>query len=277
MEHVLGIEQSESPIVIPFLHAAGLENLINAGTMAVLAMGLVILLWQCSRGRKMVPGGAQNFSELVLEWIEGLATPILGRHTLTFLPMLNFFFLYIFFCNLIGLIPGLTSPTSRLDVNVTLALTVFFLTHIWGIKEKGLLNYMKHFLPPSIDAPPGLMMGILIWIIRIVMMILMPFIHVVGEIAKPLSLTMRLVGNIMAKEKVLAVLALLCFIFWPISLFTKTLAVVPFLLRIAIVILGIFISFVQALVFTLLTMMYIGTAVADHEEHAEHGEEHAHA
>jgi F-type H+-transporting ATPase subunit a len=269
------MEQAESPIVIPF-HFLGLERLVNPATMALLALFLVCLLWQLARTRKMVPTGAQNFSEMVLEWLEGLATPLLGRHTDTFLPLLNFLFLYIFFSNLLGLIPSLMSPTSRLDVNVTLAVTVFVLTHFWGIKVKGLKAYLSHFLPPKIDAPEGFVMNILIWGIRIFMLILMPFIHVVGELAKPISLTMRLFGNIMAKEKLLAVLVLLILIFWPISLFTKVLAVVPFVLRALIVVLGIFISFVQALVFTLLTMMYIGGAVQEHDEHA-HDEEPAHA
>jgi F-type H+-transporting ATPase subunit a len=273
-QHALGMHQAEQPILIPFLKDVdGLKYLINPVTMAVLALGLVVLLWHNARARKMVPGGAQNFSEMVLEWIEGLASPLLGKHTATFLPLLNFLFLY----NLVGLVPGLLSPTSRLDVNVTLALTVFFLTHIWGIKVKGLKAYLAHFLPPTIDAPPGFVMGILIWAIRIFMLILMPIIHVVGELAKPISLTMRLFGNIMAKEKLLGVLVLLILIFWPISLFTKCLAVVPFVLRSLIVVLGIFISFVQAMVFMLLTIMYIGTAVQEHDEHATHEEEAAHA
>jgi len=277
--HELGMHQAEQPILIPFLKdVEGLQYLINPVTMAVLALGLIGLLWQLACQKKMVPGGAQNFSEMLLEWIDGLARPLMGRHTDTFLPLLNFLFLYIFFCNLLGLIPGLLSPTSRLDVNVTLAVTVFVLTHLWGVKVKGVKNYLAHFLPPSIDAPPGLMMGILIWAIRIFMLILMPIIHVVGELAKPISLTMRLFGNIMAKEKLLAVLVLLILIFWPISAFTKALSVVPFVLRALIVVLGVFISFVQAMVFMLLAIMYIGTAVQEHEEHHEaHGEEPAHA
>jgi F-type H+-transporting ATPase subunit a len=273
MEHVLGMEQAESPIVIPFLHMRGLEHLINPITMALVVLLLICLLWTLARSKKMVPTGAQNFSEMVYEWLDGFARPLMGEHTDSFLPLLNFLFLYIFFCNLIGLIPGLTCPTGRLDVNVTFAVMVFLLTHFFGIKVHGLKNYLAHFLPPSIDAPPGFVMGVLIWCIRIFMLVLMPFIHIVGELAKPVSLTMRLFGNIMAKEKLLAVLALLCFLFWPISLFTKTLTVVPFVLRALIVVLGIFISFVQALVFTLLAMMYIGGAMQEHEEHESHEEE----
>jgi F-type H+-transporting ATPase subunit a len=123
--------------------------------------------------------------------------------------------------------------------------------------------------------PSALPMKILMMAIQVFMMLLIPVIHVIGEIARPLSLTMRLFGNIMAKEKLLAVLVLLIVLFWPISTFTKVLSVVPFVLRALIVVLGIFVSFVQALVFTLLAMVYIGGAIQEHDEHA-HGEE-AHA
>ncbi len=269
--HVVSMEQAERPLLIPF-HHLGMEYLINPATMAMLGLFLVILLWTLSRSRRLVPSGAQNFSELVIDFIEGLAEPLMGRQTAFFMPFLTFLFLYIFFCNLIGLIPGLLSPTSRVDVNVSLALSVFLITHVWGVKVHG-LGYFKHFLPPPIPLPKPLGMKILMMAISAFMMVLMPVIHIIGELARPLSLTMRLFGNIMAKEKLLAVLVLLIVIFWPISTFTKALSVVPFVLRALIVVLGIFVSYVQALVFTLLAMVYIGGAVQEHEGHDEHGEE----
>jgi F-type H+-transporting ATPase subunit a len=267
------MHSAENPLIVhldpeKFL---GMETLINPATCAFLALILVCLLWTMARSKKMVPSGAQNFSEMVVEFLESLARPLMGRHTDSFLPLLNFLFLYIFFCNLLGLVPGLLSATSRVDVNVTLALTVFLATHGWGIKVKGLKNYLAHFMPPPLPMPPNLPMKILMGAIQVFMFVLMPIIHIIGEVARPLSLTMRLFGNIMAKEKLLAVLVLLIVLFWPISAFTKVLAVVPFVLRALIVVLGIFVSFVQALVFTLLTMVYIGGAIQEHE-HEEHAE-----
>ena len=118
-------------------------------------------------------------------------------------------------------------------------------------------------------------------VIQGALLILMPIIHIVGELVKPVSLTLRLFGNMMAKEKLLAVLALLVVVFWNIipdggatTIVSKSLtATFPFLLRIMIVILGVFVSFVQAFVFMLLAMVYIGGAVQshDHEEHDEQG------
>lgn len=268
---------AEYPILIPthLFDSLGFHNFINGWTVTVLVILFTILLLHiATRSPKWVPEGLQNFFEMVLEWVTSFAEPLVGKQTPFFLPLFFWLFLFIFFSNLIGLIPGFLSPTSRVDTNVGLALVVFFTTHVWGVKTKGLKNYLAHFLPPPIPAEGPLPMRLLMKAIGLFMLVLMPIIHVVGELAKPLSLTMRLFGNLMAKEKLLAVLALLCFVFWPISLFTKGLAVVPFVLRALIVVLGIFVSFVQAMVFMLLAMVYIGGAV---QEHGDHGEAHADA
>ena len=108
-------------------------------------------------------------------------------------------------------------------------------------------------------------------------MVLMPIIHLIGEFVKPFSLTLRLFGNMMAKEKLLAILVLLITIFWNLSPGFKPFAVFPFVLRVLIVILGVLVCFIQAFVFMLLSMAYIGGAVQSHEGHEEHGEDHGHA
>jgi F-type H+-transporting ATPase subunit a len=107
-------------------------------------------------------------------------------------------------------------------------------------------------------------------VIYLALLIMMPFIHLAGEVIKPVSLTMRLFGNMMGKEKVLGVCIILVLFFWNGSPMFKVMSSFPFLLRIAIVVLGVFISFIQAFVFMLLAMVYIGGAVQSHEEHEEH-------
>jgi len=269
------MHQAEYPILIhaPYFSFLGFSNLINPWTATLVVLIVIFTMFHIATHRpRWIPTGVQNFMELVLDFVSGFAEPLVGRHTAFFLPLFYWLFIFIFFSNLIGLIPGMVSPTSRVDTNVGLALIVFFSTHVWGVKVKGLKNYLAHFLPPPIPASGNFFMRLLMKGIGLFMMVLMPVIHVVGELAKPLSLTMRLFGNLMAKEKLLAVLALLCFIFWPISLFTKALAIVPFVLRALIVVLGIFVSFVQAMVFMLLAMVYIGGAVQEHEHHEEEGE-----
>jgi F-type H+-transporting ATPase subunit a len=101
---------------------------------------------------------------------------------------------------------------------------------------------------------------------------MMPLIHIAGELIKPVSLTMRLFGNMMGKEKVLGVCIILVLFFWHGAPLFKIMSSFPFILRIAIVVLGVFISFIQAFVFMLLAMVYIGGAVQGHDEHEEAGE-----
>ncbi len=274
------MHEAENPIIIPTRLFAflGFDNFINPYTVALLAFGLVFLLmWRARSNMKLVPTGAQNFVEMVFDFVQNLAEPLVGKHTRFFFPLFLILFLFIFFGNLMGLVPGLVSPTSRLEVNAGMALTVFFSTHLWGVKEKG-LKYFKHFLPPKIPAnSPNFFLNLLMRIIYLVLLVLMPIIHVIGELVKPVSLTFRLFGNMMAKEKLLAILVFLVTVFWDQNLALKIASSFPFLLRVAIVILGVFVSFVQAFVFMLLAMVYIGGAVQSHEGHEEGGEDHGHA
>ncbi|HVZ79524.1 MAG TPA: F0F1 ATP synthase subunit A [bacterium] len=265
------MEQAESPIFIPF-HLFGIENGINALTVSWFVSLLLLVSFLYVRGHlKVVPTGVQNFFELVVDFVNDLAEPLVGRHAGFFFPLFFYLFVFIFFSNLMGLIPGSMSPTSRVDVNVGMALVVFFSTHVWGVKEKGLLGYLAHFLPPKIDVDPkaGLALKVMMKSIYIILCFLMPVLHLVGELVKPVSLTMRLFGNMMGKEKILGVSIMLVFAFWGDSFLSKIFAVAPALLRILITVLGVFVSFIQAFVFMLLAMVYIGGAVQSHEEHAE--------
>jgi F-type H+-transporting ATPase subunit a len=266
------MEQAESPLFIPF-HLFGLENAINALTVSWLVTLLLILAMTLAiRNPKMVPTGVQNFFEMVFEFVQGLAEPLVGKHAPFFFPLFFYLFLFIFFNNLMGLIPGSMSPTSRVDVNLGMALIVFLSTHFFGIKQKGILKYLKHFLPPAITVDPSTPLGlkVMIQVINIALLIMMPVIHLIGELVRPVSLTMRLFGNMMAKEKILAVSILLMTLLLSSDSYTKGMVVFPFLLRVFIIILGVLVSFLQAFVFMLLAMVYIGGAVQEHDDHEEH-------
>jgi len=272
----MNMEQAESPLVLntELFRSMGFDNWINPYTMSLVAFAIVFLLMGIAKSKKqLVPTGAQNFVEMVIDFVQGMAVPLVGKHADFFFPLFFTLFMFIFFADLLGLIPGLVSPTSRVDVNLGMALIVFLSTHYWGIKEKG-LKYFEHFLPPSLPTNgPNVVLNILMMVIQGVLLILMPIIHIIGELVKPVSLTLRLFGNMMAKEKLLAVLVLLITVFWGMAPAMKPVAAFPFVLRVMIVILGVFVCFVQAFVFMLLAMVYIGGAVQshDHEEHDEHG------
>jgi F-type H+-transporting ATPase subunit a len=269
---VPSIETAESPISFP-AHFLGFDNWINVSTVSLFVFCVLLVMFLLARRNlKLVPTGLQNFFELVIDFVKDLAYPIVGeKHAETFFPFFFYLFLFIFFSNLMGLIPGLLSPTSRVDMNVGMALIVFFSTQIMGVWVKG-IHYFAHFLPPKVSADPKspwplkLMMNV----IYIALLIMMPFIHLAGELIKPVSLTMRLFGNMMGKEKVLGVCIILVLFFWNGAPLFKVMSSFPFLLRVAIVVLGVFISFIQAFVFMLLAMVYLGGAVQGHEEHEGH-------
>jgi F-type H+-transporting ATPase subunit a len=177
----------------------------------------------------------RNFFETMAESVFGLVEGAMGeKHAKKFYPLIGALWFYILFGNLIGLIPGFTTPNDTLKTNVGIAVMVFLLTHYYGIKEHGFVNYFKHFMGPSIALAP----------------LIFP-IELISHIARPLSLSVRLLGNMMADHKVV------------MSFF----ALVPILVPIPFMLLGLLVCFIQALVFCTLTMVYISMAIEHEDEH----------
>lgn len=190
---------------------------------------LIVLAFLASRAVKLIPGGLQNFMEVVVSGIENLIEETMGPKGKTYFPLLATFALFILVSNLIALIPGFYPPTANLNTNGALALTVFAMTHIIGVKEHG-FHYFKHFMGPILVLAP------LIFIIEII-----------GHLARPLSLSLRLFGNMYGHEIVLMIF----------------LALVPFLLPVPMMLMGVLIAFIQTFVFTLLAMIYIAGALEE--------------
>ena len=176
------------------------------------------------------------------------------------------------FNNLLGLVPGMASATAHLETTAALALTTFLATHILGMKKKGVFGYWGHFfhiLDYSKESGVGKVITFLL------QFFLLPLIELIGEFARPLSLTMRLFGNIFAKETILAVLAAMTLDYYmQTGAASKAVMVMPVLLRPAVLILGVLVSIIQAVVFTALSMVYIGGAIAQHDEHESHEKGH---
>jgi len=184
-----------------------------------------------SRRLALVPAGAQNVMETVVSNLEEFMVDITGEEGRAFFPYIGTVFLFILTCNLIGLIPGFLSPTSNINTPLSMALCTFVYTHYLGIKFHG-AKYIKHFLGPIPWLAP----------------LFFP-IEIIGHCARVLSLTLRLFGNIMGEDLVLAIL---------IFLAGKFLAPLPMMF------LAVFTSMVQAFIFTLLSMMYFAGSM----EHA---------
>lgn len=176
--------------------------------------------------------GRRAFFELLTDATFGTMVGIMGeKQARKHLPLIGGLALFILFSNVMALVPGFGVPTSTLKTNLALAGLVFLLTHFYGVREHG-LPYFKHFLGP-------------IWWLAPVML---P-IEIVSHVARPVSLSLRLMGNMVADHKVV-------FTFF---------ALFPILLPVPFLFLGLIVSIVQTFVFCMLTMIYIALATAhDH-------------
>jgi F-type H+-transporting ATPase subunit a len=179
----------------------------------------------------------RNLFEMFTDAVMSVATGVMGEENARrFLPLIGTLAVFIFFSNCFALIPGFAPPTATLKTNVALALTVFVLTHVYGVAANG-LGYFKKFLghAPLYLAP------------------LMIPIEIVSHLARPLSLSLRLLGNMAADHKVVAAFF----------------GLVPLLVPVPFLILGVLVVIIQTMVFCLLSMVYIQGAVEP-----EHGDDH---
>jgi len=222
-------------MVHPFLILHWLEQQIHTHLgdhvthMWFVMLVLILLAFLASRCIKEVPTGMQNLMEAAITGIENLIEETMGPKGKAYFPMLATFALFILVSNLIGLIPGLYPPTANLNTNAALALTVFAMTHIVGFKEHG-VSYLKHFMGPILALAP------LIFVIEII-----------GHLARPLSLSLRLFGNMYGHEIVLMIF----------------IALVPILMPVPMMLMGVLVAFIQTFVFTLLAMIYIAGALEE--------------
>lgn len=209
-----------------------LENSLvpNHVTYTWLVMALLALCgFLATRRIGIVPAAFQNVMEVVVETLENFLIQTMGEKGKIVFPLIATLGLFILTANLLGLVPGMESPTANLNTTVAMAVVVFLVTHVIGIKTHG-MKYVKQFIGPVWWLAP-----------------LMIPIEIISHISRPLSLSVRLFGNIEGGHIVVAVLFFL----------------VPFLVPLPILVLKIVISMIQTLVFMLLSMMYIAGALEE--------------
>jgi F-type H+-transporting ATPase subunit a len=211
-----------------FLNIPGVPAYVTYAFLASFILLGVALLVRSSL--KLVPSGTQNFVEVVTDAMLNLAEENIGHHWGERLfPLIGTLFMFILVCNVMGLIPGFESPTSNINATAACAIPVFFATHYYGIKVHK-LKYVKHFLGP-------------IWWLAPLMII----IEGIGHLVRPVTLSVRLFGNMMAKHILIGVLLMLA----------------PFAIPSLILMLGTLVSLIQAFVFTLLAALYLAGAVEE--------------
>jgi F-type H+-transporting ATPase subunit a len=209
-----------------------------------IAASLIALVFYLgSRSKEMIPYGLQNFLEWIVESFRSFVVSVLGPEGEKYVPFLGTLFLYILTMNTLGLIPLMASPSSNLNITVALAICVFVMVQYLNIKNMGIKGFLYHLAGSPTNA-----VG---WAIAPLMF---P-IELLTQIARPVTLALRLFGNILG-EKILvsffAMVAITMLYFFPVQL--------PFMF------LGLLTSVMQAMVFTLLSTIYILLSVPHSEE-----------
>nr|WP_045212763.1 F0F1 ATP synthase subunit A [Desulfonatronovibrio magnus] len=184
---------------------------------------LVLLGWMATRKMTLVPRGVQNFFEFLIKAVEDFVVANMGEPGRKVFPVLFTLLIYIWILNVAGLIPSIDAPTANINTTACMALFVFIYYNYWGFKLHG-LKYIKHFMGPYWWLAP----------------IMFP-IEIVSHLARPLSLTLRLFGNIRGEEIVIALMFLLA----------------PLLGSLPIFLLFLLMKTMQAFVFFMLSMMYL--------------------
>src|SRR5438552_413254 len=210
----------------------------NFITMQILVAAIIVVLFAMLRPRLSMdrPGKLQHLFEVIYTFLYSESRDNIGREGPRFLPFVGTLFIFILFCNLIGIIPGFESPTQTPSVPAGCAILVFVYYNFMGFKQQGIFRYLAHFAGP-------------VWWLA-------PFmipIEIISHMARPLSLTIRLFANMLAGEQVTVVFLGLTYLVVP-AVFMG---------------LHVFVSFLQAYIFVLLTMMYLSETVP-HEQHESH-------
>jgi F-type H+-transporting ATPase subunit a len=212
-------------------------------TYALAGIGLVICALLVTRTLKKrdyaeVPDGDFTLSSLfdmIYEALYSFTASVIPDEPEKYLSLIGTLFVFIFVSNLWGVIPGMAPPTDNLNTNVAMALTVFVLFNYYGFKTHG-KAYLKHFIGP-------------VWVIAPIMII----VELISVMVRPVSLSLRLFGNMLGDHTVLGIFSHL----------------LPVVVPIIFMVLAIFVAFIQALIFSILSAIYIALAVA-HEHEEEH-------
>ena len=230
------------------------ENLVFA---SIVAIALCAVAWRFGRKPALIPSGGQNLLETLVDGIDKFVHQVIGRAGRQHTPFIGSLFLFIWFMNLSVLIPGMKSSTSSLNTTVALAVVVFVYVQGVGMTSNGPLKYFDH-----LAGSPRDLVG---WLLVPLMLPL----HVIGECIKPLSLSLRLGFNVFAEDVLLAVLVGLGMaagvaLHWPGGQFTLGLPLQCFVIPLVLIF-----STVQALVFSLLSSVYISLMLPHGEHHHE--------
>jgi F-type H+-transporting ATPase subunit a len=250
MHHILDSREIEIPftsrvIHLPEIHLGPLDISITRNVVMMwIASALLVLLFSLAarRAKEPVPRGIRGLLEVLIVFLrDEVARKMIGPEADRYLSYLLTTFFFILSCNLLGLIPGMSTATSSISVTATLALIAFVMIQVGGIREHGFVHHFKNLVPHGLPA----------WLLPVMIPV-----EILGMFTKPFALCVRLFANMTAGHVV--ILSLISIIFILKTAFMAGVSV-PFVLFIYMLELGV--CFLQAYIFTMLTSLFIGMAV----------------
>ncbi|HTN43180.1 MAG TPA: F0F1 ATP synthase subunit A [Nitrospiria bacterium] len=226
------------------IHLFGFDLSINQAVvmMWVVVAAVSLFFWAAVSQRRLVPSKIQSLAEMSIEFLRGLVMENMGEQGMRFFPFIVTLFFFILFANLLGLIPGTYTVTSQIMVTALFAIVVYLISLVVGFMVHG-LHFFSILVPPG---TPG-------WLLP-----LMIPIEVVSQVARPVTLAVRLFANMTAGHTILIVL---------FSLMLAGGALIgwlPFAFTVAVYILEVIVAFIQAFIFTILATVYLGDAIKLH-------------
>lgn len=221
--------------------ALGIPDLWASVVTGLFVMGILLVLGVRAKAamateEAIIPDAGltpRNVFELLVEGIGSLSEQVIGHGSKVYVPTLCTFFIFILTSNLLGLVPGFIPPTSDFDITLALGICSFLIFNYYGLKVNG-MDYIKHLMGPILALAP-----------------LIFLLELIGVLVRPVSLALRLFGNMSGDHLVLDIFIDLTYLLVPVIFYM----------------LGTLVSVIQAFVFTLLSMIYIGLSVAHDEGH----------
>jgi F-type H+-transporting ATPase subunit a len=246
-----------------------LQHLIGEHTFFALIAALLVLLFAVKARAALTMAkdpvipvkelGARNIAELLVQLVVSQSDSIIGKEGRKYVPYFGSFFIFILFSNLMGLLPGFGSPTANLNTTIGLALCSFAGYNIIGARQQG-VAYLKHFFGPMTSLPARSLIGkIALFPVLVVSVLFFFILEGFSHVFRPVSLSLRLFGNMMGDHQVIE------------AFISLTKLVVP----VAFYAMGTLVSVIQAFVFTLLSMIYVALAIS-HGSEEGHGQESHH-
>ena len=226
----------------------GVPGLTNYTFFLLIAFALTLgILLVAARKVSMIPKGLGNVAEAGVQFIrDNIVMDVMGPEGVKYVPFVGSLFFFILFNNLLGLIPGFKPGTGTMGVTVTLAVMVFLVYNAIGIQKHGAWGYLKSFYPKGVVAPIA---------------VFVMFLEILSHFIRPLTLSVRLFANMYAGHVILGIFSIFTVLLFKAGGFSIAISALPVALQIVMYAFELFVAFIQAYLFAILTSVYIGGAL----------------